>query len=109
MIKLGKVLLLGDEFLELVALAAGVDAYVFDGNCKKLYEWLSLNMRIYDAIICLDTVTQACVEVEDLLKRAMPEKMILRIKHPVKGVPEDPREYYKELARRVLGVEIVLS
>lgn len=108
MIKRGRIVVIGDEYLEMVALAAGVDAYVFDEDCKKLLNWLVANIESYDVVIHLDSVTTKCRDVGEFLEREARERMVLPIGHPMKGVYRSPKEYYREITKRVLGVEISL-
>lgn len=108
MIKGGRILVVGDEYLELIALAAGVDTYLFDDNCKKLLDWLISNIESYDVIVYLDIIADECRDVKDFLEKNIHEKIVLSIEHPTRGVYKDPREYYKEMTRRILGVEVSL-
>lgn len=108
MIRAGRIVLIGDEFLELVALATGVDAYLFNNDCKSLLEWLSSNIENYDVIVYLGTIRETCTDFEHLLKRFEHSKITLMIEHPIKRPPLDPRDFYREVARRVLGIEILI-
>lgn len=108
MIKRGRVVVIGDEYLELIAYAAGVDAYVFDDDCKKLSDWLLARFETYDVIVYLSDVADKCKDLKDLLEKKIHEKIILSIEHPMREAYKDPREYYREISRRILGVEISL-
>ncbi|MEM2025249.1 MAG: hypothetical protein QXW94_03060 [Desulfurococcaceae archaeon] len=106
MIKAGKILFIGDEFLELIALAAGIDAYLFNDDCKALLEWLNSNIQKYDVVVYLDVVKEKCEAVEDFMKRFARNKIALMIEHPIKHPAVDPKKYYREVARKILGIEI---
>lgn len=108
MIKPGKALIIGDEIFAAIGLAAGVEAYTFDGNCAKLAEWLDQNVERYDVVICLSTVTEACRDVAKRLSPLVQEKLVLVLDHPLRGLRVDPKEYYKQIARQILGVSIEL-
>lgn len=108
MIRRGRIVVIGDEYLEIVALAAGIDAYVFDDDCKKLLEWLVANIESYDVIVYLDIVADKCRDVKELFERGVREKMVLPIGHPMKGVYRSPKDYYREITKKVLGMEVSL-
>ncbi|MEM0368740.1 MAG: hypothetical protein QXJ69_01925 [Desulfurococcaceae archaeon] len=109
MIKPGKIVFIGDEYLEIIALAAGVDAYVFNNDCRKLEEWITKNIQLYDVIVYLDTVSSTCSDVIDHAKSIARDKIFLMLEHPLLSVQRDPRDYYRELARKILGIEITLN
>jgi len=106
LIKRGRVVVIGDEYLELIALAAGVEAYAFDGDCEKLLNWVKANIESYDAVIYLDTIASSCRDVGDLLEKSGGVKLL--IEHPAKRAYKDPKEYYREMTKKVLGVEVFL-
>lgn len=109
MIKEGRILFIGDEFLEVIALAAGFDAFVFRNDCKELKKWIDDNINTYDAVIYLDNVYNQCRDVIEYFTSTWREKVYLMIENPLTTIHRDPKEYYRELARKILGVEIVLE
>lgn len=108
MIRRGKIVLIGDEGLELIALAAGLDAYRFKGNCEDLRNWLLNNIHMYDVIVYLDLVAESCSDFRKVLNTYSRDRLIVEIEYPLKKQFTDPKKYYKEIVRRDLGVEIEL-
>lgn len=108
MIKTGKIVVIGDEVMALVASAAGLESYVFNGNCTELYDWLVDNASSYDVLIYLDDVVSKCAKVKNLLSEYAKEKIVMVLEHPLRGKLIDPRKPYKELANRILGIEVEL-
>lgn len=108
MIKTGRIVIIGDEVMALVASAVGLESHIFKGNCAELYEWLLSNASLYDIIIYLDEIADKCAKVKKLLVEYAKEKTIMELEHPLKKEFMDPRRYYKELASKILGVEVEL-
>lgn len=108
MIKHGKVVVIGDEVLEAIALAAGIESYVFK-DCGSLRDWIDQNISSFEVVIYLDTVKQNCRDTVEYMENKWPDKVYLMLDHPLTSVQRDPKEYYRELARKILGVEIVLE
>ncbi|MEM4717858.1 MAG: hypothetical protein QXE81_03750 [Desulfurococcaceae archaeon] len=108
MIKRGRIVIIGDEFFSLIAYAMGVDAYIFDDDCKKLMDWLVSNVGDYDVIIYLNTIVNKCKEMRGSLEKVIHEKILLQIDHPLESVFRDPKEYYREISKKILGVEVSL-
>ncbi|MEM0199080.1 MAG: hypothetical protein QW123_03215 [Desulfurococcaceae archaeon] len=108
MIKRGRVIFIGDEALELIARAAGLDAYLFKANCEDLNNWLSNNIQNYDVIVYLDLVAESCSSFRRILNAYSREKLFVELEYPLKKEFTDPKKYYKELAKKDLGVEIEL-
>lgn len=108
MIKSGRIIVIGDEVTALVASAAGLESYIFNGNCAELYDWLVNNASSYDVLIYLDDVANKCAKVKKLLAEYAKEKMVMELEHPLKKELTDPRKLYKELASRILGIEVEL-
>lgn len=108
MIRQGRVVFIGDEVIEAIALASGLDAYVLK-DCTSLREWIDKSIDMYDVVVYLDTVKHSCRDVVEYMERKWSNKVYLVLDHPLTGVQRDPREYYKEIARRTLGIEIVLE
>jgi len=108
MIKPGRVLFVGDEVLKLIALAAGVDYYLFNGSCRDASEWLRNNIAGYDIIACMDSVVRECKEIGRLLESYVREKLVIVLESPLEKALPDPKEYYRRLVHKVLGVEVSL-
>lgn len=108
MIKSGRIIVIGDEVMALVASAAGLESYIFKGNCAELYDWLVNNASSYDVLIYLDDVASKCAKVKKLLAEYAKEKTVMELEHPLKKELADPRKLYKELASRILGIEVEL-
>ncbi|MEM0317347.1 MAG: hypothetical protein QXO97_05100 [Candidatus Nezhaarchaeales archaeon] len=108
MIRTGRIVVIGDEILALVASAAGIESYTFKGNCSELYNWLTNNVPSYDVIIYLDDVADKCTKIKKILAEYAKEKMVMELEHPLKKEFVDPKKLYKEFACRVLGFEVEL-
>lgn len=108
MIKVGRVVIIGDEVLALVASAAGLESYTFKGNCAELYDWLVNNASSYDVLVYLDEIANKCAKVRKLLAEYAKEKTVMELEHPLKKEFTDPKKLYKEVARKILGIGIEL-
>lgn len=108
MIKPGRVILVGDEALGVLARAAGVDNYVFKGNCRELVEWVKEKASSCDVLIYLDEIMETCVELKALIEVYFKDKLVVELEHPLKERTKDLKARYREQARRDLGIEIEL-
>lgn len=108
MIRTGRIVIIGDEVLALVANAAGLESYIFKDDCAELYDWLVNNASSYDVLIYLDKVANKCAKVRRLLAEYAKEKIVMELEHPLKKEFTDPRKLYKEVARRILGIGVEL-
>lgn len=108
MIRPGRVVFVCDEVLDLVAKAAGLETYVFRGDCRDLYGWLGSSAGQYDVIVYLDTVVEACADARRMLEAYSRERLLVELEHPLKKELTDPRRRYREVAKKDLGVEVEL-
>jgi len=108
-IKTGKIIVIGDEPLSLIAAAAGVDYYVFKHDCSELREFINKSIRQYDVVIYLSTIESECLDLVEYMKKIHSEGVFLMIEHPMEGMRIDPREYYRNIARRILGIEVEID
>lgn len=108
MIRQGRVLLVGDEAMGVLGNAAGVEVYVFRGNCRELVDRLKENASLYDVLIYLNEIAEQCRELKTVLDVYFKNKLLVELEHPLKERIRDPKTRYREMARRDLGVEIEL-
>ncbi|MEM1742330.1 MAG: hypothetical protein QXX35_04700 [Desulfurococcaceae archaeon] len=99
-----KIIVIGDPGLCLIGGAAGVDYFIYRGDCSELNNAItSEEYSVY--IILRDIYTKCKNTIDDLLKR---DVLVILIDSPKIMKEIDPKKYYEELIAKYIGIRINL-
>ncbi|ADV64401.1 hypothetical protein [Desulfurococcus mucosus] len=100
----GRVLVIGDEYLSLIGVAGGADSVVYSGGCSNLVEKLRGSIANYVVLITYRHVLDECPELRNLVDEA--KTLVVELEKPEEASRINVKQYYAEIARKYLGIEI---
>ncbi|AFL66986.1 hypothetical protein [Desulfurococcus amylolyticus] len=100
----GEILVIGDEYLSLIGVAGGASSIVYNGNCSEIIEKLRPTIGKYSVLITYKQVLSECRRLLELVDES--RTLIVELDKPVELAGIDIRQYYAEIAKKYLGIEI---
>jgi len=103
-----KILVIGDPYLCLIAVAAGTDYLEYKDTCKEIDEYLRKNISKYGAVIITHSVSENCPDILNLLKK-QEDLLVVTVAPPRELEKIDPKKYYEKLVTEYIGLKISLK
>lgn len=103
-IKEKKVVIIGDLESCLIGVAAGIDYYVFKGDCGDLSRFIQNNAEIYGVFIVLNQVIENCPSIRSLLDSL--DALVVKLDHPSVMRMVEPKELYEKMIAKFVGKKI---
>jgi hypothetical protein len=106
--KLKNLLIIGDPYLGLIGAAAGIEYYIFNGECNDIVDFLKDKINRYGTIIILRRISEKCDMLRKFLSQHS-EVLVIMIDSPIETSKIDPKKYYEELMTKYIGLRIGLK